>query len=212
MQVSFGSCSAGCWSVGGAHGYGGFDGNIFSKIGSAAKKVVKVVSKAAKPVVSYVVKPAIASSAAVLTGGLSTLVGQQAGGSTRELLGVKPTVIGMAEGALVGGAVLAAPAAAAALAPGTLTAGSIATGVGAAATLATTGVGVAKATGLLPGAKPPPIPGDAQPALMDPSTPLPTSLMAGMGPAGKSIAILALLAGIATIGYFAMPPKRKGRR
>lgn len=75
------------------------------KVASALKPVVK-------PIDQYVIKPAIATGAAMVTGGASVLAGQAAGGGAKDTFGVKPTAIGFAEGAAVGTAIaIAGPAA-----------------------------------------------------------------------------------------------------
>lgn len=99
-------------------------GNIFDQIGSAVRKTAAAidpsssrsifgssVAKVMKPIATYVVKPAIATSAAVLTGGLSVLGAEKLGNAqTRSVLGVRPTVTGFVEGAAVGAVIIAAPA------------------------------------------------------------------------------------------------------
>lgn len=224
MQVSFSSCTS-CASYA-AQGYGDFDGNIFKKIGSAVKKTVKTVKKAAaaidpsssksvfgkdvaavmKPVATWVVKPAIATAVAAQTMGLSVLAAEKLGTSQQKsVFGVRPTVTGLAEGALIGGAILAAPA----VAGGGITAGGAVSAVGTGAAAVGTAVGVAKQTGLLPGAKPPAVPGEPQPALLDPGVAPAAPLTASMG---KTALIGSLLLGVLALGYYAMPPSRKGRR
>jgi hypothetical protein len=96
---------------------------VAKPVAAALKKVDPSSSKSVfgaktatvfKPVAKFVVKPAIATAAAVVTGGASILAGEKKF-IPKDTFGLKPTATGAAIGAAVGGAILVAPAAAAAL-------------------------------------------------------------------------------------------------
>lgn len=66
------------------------------------------VAKFAKPVAKWVVKPMIASAAAITSGGATVIAGEK-NIIKKDVFGVKPTAIGIAEGAIIGAAIAAAP-------------------------------------------------------------------------------------------------------
>lgn len=121
-------------------------GGLWGKVKKAAKKITKpvrttvrqfditnrkallgkVTPKPVRNVVRFVARPAIATSTAALTGGLSVFAAQRAGGRWKATYGVKPTAIGLAAGAAIGGAILAAPAVASAIGGGTAITGGTA--------------------------------------------------------------------------------------
>lgn len=72
---------------------------------------LKSVAKKVGGAVTSVAKAAVATSAAVMTGGASTLIGQAKGGTVKSVFGLKPTATGFAIGAAGGAAAALLPAA-----------------------------------------------------------------------------------------------------
>lgn len=149
-----------------------------SIFGRGVARVAAPVAHAAR---DYVVRPAVALSAATITGGISTLAAERIGGGTRATFGLRPTAIGVAEAAIVGTGVAAAiyaPAAVAAAGGKVLaTSGAVAASAGTAAVL--------HATGITPT---PSVPSTAQPSS---STPVGTLPAAGDGATSNRAAVLA---------------------
>jgi hypothetical protein len=136
--------------------YDGFFKKISKAVSSAAKTVTRPITTAAaridptnpknvgKFAATYITRPIAATAAAGLTGGLSVLASEKLGIGNKAVFGVRPTVTGLAEGAVIGGTILAAP----------VVAGASLSTIG---TVASTGLTLA---GSLGGKKPP----QAQPA------------------------------------------------
>lgn len=144
------------------------------------------VAKVMKPVATWAVKPAVASIAASFTGGLSVVAGEK-GIVKKDIFGIRPTATAAVEGAVIGGAILAAPALG-------VTGTAVATKVGAVATSIGTAVATQK---IIQAASPSSSAGT--------STAAPVGSTGQVGAAGTPDATKAALAGGA-VGFVAGGP------